>query len=185
MFIGLPNVQIPQASYSVNYDQFATIPCTVIATPGITSVQWIKLVNGVEQNIDMTQAKYSGAATNNPALTIANANLNDEAVYICTATNSVGTGRSRQTYLDVVGGNFVISYIVTYCMNDVQIYSIVNEVNVGFFLFIRLIQIFLIFIRFNYNKCKCNKKFIIFTKHGPLTGRCRCDIHNVRFLSIR
>lgn len=110
MFIGLPNVQIPQPSYSANYDQTATIPCTVIATPGITNVQWIKLVNGQEQNIDMTQAKYSGATTNNPSLTIANANLNDEAVYICTATNSVGTGRSQQSYLDVVGGNFVISF---------------------------------------------------------------------------
>jgi hypothetical protein len=47
---------------------------------------------------------------NYPALNIANANLNDEVVYICTATNSVGTGRSQQSYLDVVGGNFVISY---------------------------------------------------------------------------
>jgi hypothetical protein len=37
-------------------------------------------VKGVEQNIDMTQAKYSGATTNNPALNIANANLNDEVV---------------------------------------------------------------------------------------------------------
>jgi hypothetical protein len=41
---------------------------------------------------------------NQPSLTINNAGNSDEAFYVCSATNSVGTGQSSQTYLDVVGG---------------------------------------------------------------------------------
>jgi hypothetical protein len=37
-------------------------------------------------------------------LVINNVNLDDEASYICTATNQIGTGTSSSTVLDVVGG---------------------------------------------------------------------------------
>ena len=62
-------------------------------------------------------------------------------------------------------------------MNDVLTYSIVNEVNVGFFS-VKVDTDISHFFTVPYYKYKCNKKFIIFTKQGPLTGRCRCDIHN-------
>lgn len=102
----MPNVQIPLNTYSVNYAQTATIPCTVNAAPSATSVQWKKIVNGVEQNVDLSSSKYSGSTTQSPALIISNAVTSDEAFYICTASNSVGTGRSSQTYLDVLGGKY-------------------------------------------------------------------------------
>lgn len=63
-------------------------------------------------------------------------------------------------------------------MNDVLTYSIINEVNVVVFS-VKVDTDISHFYVVLYYKNKCNKKFIIFTKQGHLTGRCRCDIHNV------
>jgi hypothetical protein len=68
-------------------------------------VSWTKIQNGISTNIVLSNTgKYSGSAVNQPSLTINNAGNSDEAFYVCSATNSVGTGQSSQTYLDVVGG---------------------------------------------------------------------------------
>lgn len=56
--------------------------------------------------MDVSTTKYSGSTVGEPSLTINNANSNDETFYICYASNSVGTGQSSQTYLDVVGSKF-------------------------------------------------------------------------------
>ena len=113
----LPNVVIPLSGYSVNYAGSITIPCTITAQPAVTSVQWKRVVNGLEQNIDTSLSKYSGGTTSTPALTISSAVQSDETFYICTATNSVGTGRSLQTYLDVLGGNLsYLSFKTTECI---------------------------------------------------------------------
>ncbi|XP_052061298.1 hemicentin-1-like isoform X3 [Mytilus californianus] len=99
----VPSVVIPLNQYSVNYGSSATVPCTVTANPTHTSIQWKIIVNGQEQNVDMQNAKYSGGTVNSPSLVIANAQQGDETFYICTASNSVGAGRSIQTFLNVVG----------------------------------------------------------------------------------
>ncbi|XP_076112262.1 hemicentin-1-like isoform X2 [Mytilus galloprovincialis] len=99
----VPNVVIPLSQYSVNFGSSATIPCTVTANPTHTSVQWKIILNGQEQNVDMQNNKYSGGTVNSPALVIANAQQGDETFYICTAANSVGAGRSIQTFLRVAG----------------------------------------------------------------------------------
>jgi hypothetical protein len=79
--------------------------CTVTANPVHTTVSWTKIQNGISTNIVLSNTgKYSGSAVNQPSLTINNAGNSDEAFYVCSATNSVGTGQSSQTYLDVVGG---------------------------------------------------------------------------------
>ncbi|VDI64014.1 hemicentin [Mytilus galloprovincialis] len=99
----VPSVVIPLSQYSVNFGSSATIPCTVTANPTHTSVQWKIILNGQEQNVDMQNNKYSGGTVNSPALVIANAQQGDETFYICTAANSVGAGRSIQTFLRVAG----------------------------------------------------------------------------------
>lgn len=81
-----------------------TMDCTVSANPAHTSVSWQKVINGVRSTINLGQSnKYSGSTTTNPSLTVQNADLTDESHYVCTAQNSVGTGQSSQTFLDVVG----------------------------------------------------------------------------------
>jgi hypothetical protein len=104
-FSGRPIVNIGSTSYSVNYGNSITLVCTVTANPVHTTVSWTKIQNGISTNIVLSNTgKYSGSAVNQPSLTINNAGNSDEAFYVCSATNSVGTGQSSQTYLDVVGG---------------------------------------------------------------------------------
>jgi hypothetical protein len=82
-----------------------TLECVVTANPTHTSVQWQKLVNNQYQTIafNNNNNKYSGSTVNTPSLTLSSSDLNDEGYYICTATNSLGTGQSSQTFLDVIG----------------------------------------------------------------------------------
>jgi hypothetical protein len=107
---GIPVVRILQNQYTVNYGASVTLECTVTATPGHTSVQWRRTINGVQTTIAVSNNnnKYSGSAVNTPSLTINTAENGDEGFYTCYATNSVGTGNSQQTYLDVVGSMFII-----------------------------------------------------------------------------
>ena len=102
-FVGIPVVQIAQNSYSVNFGGTVTLVCTVTANPTHTSVQWLRVINGQSQNLNLVQNKHSGSTVNTPSITINSADLSDEGNYICTATNSIGTGQSQQTFLDVVG----------------------------------------------------------------------------------
>jgi hypothetical protein len=50
--------------------------------------------------------RFSGATVNSPTLTISQAQVADEGYYVCFATNSVGTGQSSQTFLDVIGSKY-------------------------------------------------------------------------------
>ena len=101
-FSGIPLVNVPQPSYSVNYDGSVTLTCTVTANPTHTTVYWQRIVNGVSTTVTLGN-RYSGSTVNTPSLTITNADQSDEGFYVCYATNSVGTGNSQQTYLDVAG----------------------------------------------------------------------------------
>lgn len=89
--------------YSVNIGNSVTLECTVVASPTHTSVYWERNVNGVSTRISLNTGKYSGSTVNTPSLTISNAENNDEGFYICFAINSVGTGQSANTFLDVIG----------------------------------------------------------------------------------
>jgi hypothetical protein len=51
----------------------------------------------------MSNARYSGATVASPSMTVTGLALTDEGYYQCFAQNSVGTGNSQQTFLDVVG----------------------------------------------------------------------------------
>lgn len=80
------------------------------AAPQHTTVFWKKVQGGQEVDIDMNTAKYSGSTVNQPSITIANTDMNDETFYICFASNSVGTGQSSQTYVDVLGSMYISKF---------------------------------------------------------------------------
>ncbi|CAC5377795.1 HMCN [Mytilus coruscus] len=101
---GIPTVTVVQNQYSVNYRQTVTMICTVQANPMVTSVNWSKIVNGNATSINMNNVRYSGSTVGSPSLTITALELSDKGHYQCSAENSVGTGYSQQTYLDVIGG---------------------------------------------------------------------------------
>lgn len=100
-------------TYSVNIANSITLECTITANPAHTSVTWLRVLNGVTSSINLggNVQKYSGSTVNTPSLTITNAVQSDEGYYICQATNTVGTGQSSQTYLDVVGSKFIKSVL--------------------------------------------------------------------------
>lgn len=100
-------VKIKKPVYTVNHGNFVILECTVAANPDATSVQWYKIVNGNSVTLDVPNvSKYSGSTVANPSLTITGATAADEGNYICSATNSLGTSQSSQTFLDVFGGMF-------------------------------------------------------------------------------
>lgn len=104
--LGTSSVSIPQSTYNVSFGDPITIPCNVTAVPTATNVSWVKTSNGVSVTLDpATQpSKYSGSTVSNPSLTISSTNLTDEGNYVCSASNTVGTGSSNAAFLDVIGG---------------------------------------------------------------------------------
>ena len=101
-------MQIVQSSYSVLIGQSRTLECLVSGSPSATSVYWQKVVNSVTTTINSNTNtnKYSGSTVTTPSLTVLNADQNDEANYVCFATNAVGTGNSGETFLDVTGSMY-------------------------------------------------------------------------------
>lgn len=98
---------VGQPIYLVNYGQSVQLVCSVTSTPTHTHVYWTRIQNGLPVTISLTNtARYSGSTVNNPSLTISNVNQNDETYYICYATNTVGTGHSQQTCVDVIGSMY-------------------------------------------------------------------------------
>lgn len=93
-------------SYSVNIANSVTLQCTVTANPSATTVMWQRIVNNNAVNVDLTNPRYSGSTIQSPSLVISNIAGTDEGFYICMASNSVGTGQSQQTFLDVVGSMY-------------------------------------------------------------------------------
>lgn len=100
-------VTIPQPQYSLTVGNNIVLECTVDANPAHTNVMWRKIVNGQPTEITIG-TRFSGSTVSNPSLTINNAQSSDAGYYVCYASNSVGTGQSAQTYLNVVGSKFVI-----------------------------------------------------------------------------
>ncbi|XP_060079143.1 hemicentin-1-like [Ylistrum balloti] len=109
----LPIVTISQSTYSVITGQSITLGCVVSATPTHTSVSWQRVVNGQSQAIDVSSSKYAGSTVTSPSLIIFNAAESDEGVYICLASNVVGTGQSTSTTLTVTGTPPVVTIAQT------------------------------------------------------------------------
>ena len=74
-----------------------TLTCEVTSDPMHSSVQWLKNF----QIIATDNHTYIGGTLASPSLRINDVRYEDEGNYICTATNSVGTGRSSAIMLQV------------------------------------------------------------------------------------
>ena len=85
-----------------------TLGCSVQANPMHTTVVWRKMVNGVATDLPAS-SRYSGSTVSNPSLSITRVESGDIGNYMCCATNSVGTGQSTQTFVNVVGSKLKVS----------------------------------------------------------------------------
>lgn len=72
------------------------------SNPAHTSVKWVKTLNNANTDVEVT-GRFSGATVNGPSLTISNSVNSDGGYYTCYATNSIGTGQSQSTFLNVIG----------------------------------------------------------------------------------
>ena len=107
-FLGIPTVVILHPPYKVYYGQTVTIHCQITATPPTDRINWYKTINGTTTTVNTANSKYAGGSVAIPSLTITNANIkDDEGRYICSATNSIGTGNSEPAFLDVIGGKYI------------------------------------------------------------------------------
>ena len=94
-------------NYNVDIGSSVTLGCVVTSNPAHTTVYWQRIdSNGAGSTINLNTGKYSGSTVSSPSLTISNAALTDEGNYRCYATNSIGTGQSQNTYLDVIGSMY-------------------------------------------------------------------------------
>lgn len=100
-----PTVQVPKSSYIVNYMLPVTLECTVTSVLNQTSVQWFRLNNNQYEAIILSSNKYDGSTVSLPSLSLRHASYADMGKYICTATNTNGTGLSTPTHLNVNAGN--------------------------------------------------------------------------------
>jgi hypothetical protein len=92
---------------------FVTLQCTVSGNPSVTTVQWTRVLIGQSQNVVTGgNTRYSGGSVNSPSLGISNVVNSDEGYYRCSATNSIGTGTSQQTFLDVAGSKWLIKMML-------------------------------------------------------------------------
>ena len=108
-FSGLLSVIVTPTQSSPNFGAASvTIQCSISGSPGATSVGWRKVsLNGQTSNtIDAVNSngKYAiASSTTNPDLTINNINFDDDANYVCFATNLVGSRNSGNARVDVIG----------------------------------------------------------------------------------
>lgn len=113
LLLGVPSVTLSQTSFSGNYGEAITLGCIISSNPVYTSVYWQKTVAGTDPiTIDLTNTdKYSGSTVTDPDLTIKNLGSGDIATYVCFAANSVGTGRSNSSPLNVVGSKYLYNFM--------------------------------------------------------------------------
>ena len=97
-----PTVQVTQSSYIANYSSSVTLGCTVTSVLSQTSVQWFRLNNNQYKAIILSSNKYDGSTVSSPSLKLHAVSYTDAGQYVCTATNTNGTGLSTPTLLAVM-----------------------------------------------------------------------------------
>ena len=111
--LDVPVVNVLQLSYSTNIGSSITLRCTVTSNPTHNSVYWQRTINGQTSQITTSTNtnKYSGSTVNTPSLTINNVAQSDAGSYRCLADNSIGTGQSQITVLNVAGSKYLVVHI--------------------------------------------------------------------------
>ena len=107
-------VNVQQEKYSVHQGDSIKVICSWSGVPSATSVLWKKYVVGSPTDIIVANSngKYDGASISSPSLIINSAHLDDEATYLCTATNAEGTSNSQPVKVEVTGGTVFNAEIV-------------------------------------------------------------------------
>ncbi|XP_070202021.1 hemicentin-1-like isoform X2 [Littorina saxatilis] len=95
----VPIMTVIATAYTQNAGQSQTIPCSYDAFPIPTRVQWTK--NSQPLDVINSGGKYAGSTTTNATLTINSLTREDAGTYVCTATNTMGTGSSQAVTLSV------------------------------------------------------------------------------------
>ncbi|CAG2218795.1 unnamed protein product [Mytilus edulis] len=72
------------------------LPCSHDSNPSPTNVYWTR--NGVKVPV-LSSSKYNGSTIEVPALIIRGTTENDAGTYICSVSNSIGTGNSKPLQL--------------------------------------------------------------------------------------
>ncbi|CAG2218677.1 unnamed protein product [Mytilus edulis] len=117
-----PTATVDQPQYSANKGSDITLQCSYTANPAASMVRWER-DNGntvVEIGDTTNNNKYGGSAVSSPSLIIYNAEESDEGNYKCKVTNSVGTGISPTTNLEVVGNIPIVTVTTSAYIVDVN-----------------------------------------------------------------
>lgn len=104
LLLAVPTVTVAQTSYTVVTGASVTLQCTAFGNPAVGSIGWtFSLNSGTFDPVNIDGSSYTGGTITNPSLTVFNADANDAGVYICRASNAIGTGQSQQVSLGVTG----------------------------------------------------------------------------------
>ncbi|CAG2214958.1 unnamed protein product [Mytilus edulis] len=82
-------------SYTVKHGSGVTLSCTVMSIPQCTAVYWIKVTERGDIVLNHGTTGTIGMTVQNPSLSLKPATITDSGVYICLASNIIGTGLSR------------------------------------------------------------------------------------------
>ncbi|XP_025101325.1 hemicentin-1-like isoform X2 [Pomacea canaliculata] len=106
-----PAVTVSATSYVRNETDTLVITCSYDANPAPFNVTWTK--NSQSVDVAGSGGKYSGATVATPSLTVTRLARSDAGVYVCSVTNTLGTGHSRDVTVQV---NYlpIVSTPVTY-----------------------------------------------------------------------
>lgn len=84
----------------VNGGLDTVLPCSHDSNPSPRNVLWTR--NGVKVPV-LSSSKYNGSTIGVPALIIHRTTENDAGTYICSVSNSIGTGYSKPLQLIIKG----------------------------------------------------------------------------------
>lgn len=106
----MPIVQVKNKIYEPVFGDKVTLDCDIISDPLLSNVYWIKEENGKQIIINQRSIGYQSLTPGYPSLTITYATIYDNGNYTCLGTNEVGTSRSEQIFLHVIGGKYCVNF---------------------------------------------------------------------------
>ncbi|XP_052066367.1 receptor-type tyrosine-protein phosphatase alpha-like [Mytilus californianus] len=95
-----PLVSTPNEMFEINKGLDLVLPCPHESYPTPTNVSWTR--NGVRISVP-SSTKYNGSTIGRPALIIYGTKESDSGTYVCSVSNSIGTGYSKPLQLQIRG----------------------------------------------------------------------------------
>ncbi|XP_071181844.1 uncharacterized protein [Mytilus edulis] len=92
----IPFVSTSRKKFEVNRGLDTVLPCSHDSNPAPTKVYWTR--NGVNI-IVLSSSKYNGSTIGVPELIVRGTTENDTGTYVCSVSNSIGTGYSKPIHL--------------------------------------------------------------------------------------